>query len=56
MSIALTAKVADLERMLTETTNQLIDAQARLTEALERIAILEQTCARKPGPKGNHNG
>lgn len=51
MSIALEARVAQLENMLIETNNALIESRDILLSALERIAELERSAVRKPGPK-----
>lgn len=58
MSIALNAKVEALEKQVNQLADahlrlqvQLIDAMDRLLKVNERIAALEQTAVRKPGPK-----
>lgn len=51
MSIALEAKVEALEKRLSDLQSHLIDTNNHLLRANERIEVLEQTAARKPGPK-----
>lgn len=51
MSIALEAKVTALEKRIDELENSLRVTQMALAGSRQRIADLEATAARKPGPK-----
>jgi uncharacterized coiled-coil protein SlyX len=51
MSIALEAKVAELSEALALTVAALDSAQRRIDELASRVAIVESTAMRKPGPK-----
>lgn len=51
MSIQLHEQMRALEARVAQLESRLIDSNNHLLRANERIEVLEQTAARKPGPK-----